>query len=297
MLARLLRAFFATVALIAFGGAAWLWQRGETGWALAWLVGVLGLHAWVMALEFVLLRAAHGDDPAPRASARELLQAWVHEVVTAPLVFGWRQPFRSHAEPDHLPAAAQGRRGVVFVHGFVCNRGIWNPWLARLRAQGVPFVAVNLEPVFGSIDDYLPIIEAAVRRLEQTTGLPPVAVAHSMGGLALRAWWAQHGRDERLAHAITLGSPHQGTWIARFAFSRNGRQMQRLSPWIGRLSAQESPARQARFSCYYSHCDNIVFPPSTATLAGAHNEHVRGHAHVHLVSHPGWWQELQRRLA
>lgn len=297
MLARLLQAFVLVMALVALAGAAWLWNRQQPGWALFWLLLVLGLHAWVMAFEFLCLRIAHGQDPSPPARAGQLLQAWVHEVVTAPVVFCWRQPFFSRAVPDQLPSQAAGRRGVLFVHGFVCNRGLWNPQLAALGRQGTPFVAVNLEPVFGSIDDYVPVIDAAVARLERATGLPPVVVAHSMGGLALRAWWAQPGHEARVHHAITLGTPHHGTWLARWALTRNARQMRQMSDWLQRLEAVEPPARRARFSCYYSHCDNIVFPPSTATLPGANNVHVPGHAHVHLVNHPQWWQELQALLA
>jgi triacylglycerol esterase/lipase EstA (alpha/beta hydrolase family) len=296
MLARLLQGVVLALIVLALGGAAWWWQQGRPVAALAWLLFVLGFHAWVMVLEFALLRRAHGDDPAPRAGTGQLFRAWWHEALAAPVVFGWRQPFRSRAVPDHLPADAHGRRGVLLVHGFVCNRGLWNPWLMRLRAQGTPFIAVNLEPVFGSIDDCIPLLDAAVARLHAATGLPPVAVAHSMGGLALRAWWAADGRDERLHHAITLGSPHHGTWLARFAMTRNMRQMQQLSRWLQTLAPRETPARRARFTCFYSHSDNIVFPPATATLPGADNRHVAGYAHVHLASFEGWWLELQRWL-
>jgi hypothetical protein len=293
MLARLLQGLVLGLLLLAAGGAAWGWQRGQPGMAAAWVLFVLGLHAWVMALEFALLRHAHGDDPAPRATAAQLIGAWWHEAIAAPLVFGWRQPFRSRAVPDHLPADATGRRGVLLVHGFVCNRGLWNPWLKRLQLQGTPFVAVNLEPVFGSIDDTLPVIDAAMDRLEAATGLAPVAVGHSMGGLALRAWLTQSGAPDRLQHVITLGTPHHGTWLARFAMTRNSRQMQRMSHWLQALKQHEPPGHGARFTCFYSHCDNIVFPPSTATLPGADNRHVPGHAHVHLASFEGWWQALQ----
>ena len=50
MLARLLQAFVLAMALLALAGAAWFWQRQQPGWALTWLLLVLGLHAWVMAL-------------------------------------------------------------------------------------------------------------------------------------------------------------------------------------------------------------------------------------------------------
>ena len=69
----------------------------------------------LMQAQAALLARVRGSDPAPRASFAQLLRAWWGEVLSAPLVFCWRQPFRSHAEPDHLPAAAQGRLGVVLV--------------------------------------------------------------------------------------------------------------------------------------------------------------------------------------
>ena len=39
------------------------------------------------------------------------------------------------------------------------------------------------------------------------------------------------------------------------------------------------------FTCYFGHCDNIVFPAHNATLSGATNHHVPGVAHVHLAFH------------
>ncbi|RZJ02865.1 MAG: alpha/beta fold hydrolase, partial [Rubrivivax sp.] len=208
---------------------------------------------------------------------------WWGEIWTTPAIFCWRQPFRSNAEPDYLPADGEGRRGVVLVHGFVCNRGFWTPWLRRLRAAGHPFVAVNLEPVFGEISDYVAIVDSAVRRVQQATGLPPVLICHSMGGLAVRAWLAQANDDTRAAHIITIGSPHRGTWLGHFSHSPNARQMVLDCDWLCRLGERETPERCSRFTCWYSTCDNIVFPTSTATLAGADNRLLQGPAHVHMA--------------
>jgi triacylglycerol esterase/lipase EstA (alpha/beta hydrolase family) len=296
LLARLQQALTLGALALALSWAWWATQAGHVAWAVWGVLTVLGGHAVVLGAEFLLLSRAHGDDPAPRASAGELLAAWWGEVLAAPTVFCWRQPFRSRRFADHLPVQARGRTGVLFIHGFVCNRGLWNPWLGRLQQQGVPFVAVNLEPVFGSIDDYIALIEQAVRRLEASTGRPPVIVAHSMGGLALRRWWAEQGDDARVHHAITIGTPHHGTWLARFAMSRNSRQMQQISRWLQTLAAREPAGRAQRFTCFYSHCDNIVFPASTATLVGADNRHLGGVAHVHMADRPEPWIELQRWL-
>ena len=135
------------------------------------------------------------------------------------------------------------------------------------ESLSVPFVAVNLEPVFGSIDHYADIIEAAVQRLESAGGLPPVMVAHSMGGLAVRAWMAAHAGDERVHRVITIGTPHRGTFLGRFGHTHNARQMRIGSDWQRELAAREPPHRYGRFTCFYGHCDNIVFPAVTATRA------------------------------
>ncbi len=296
MLARLQQAItFGLLLLAACIG--WLcWEGGHPGWALGSVLLILGGHALVLGVEFSLLRLAHGDDPTPRAGAVQLVAAWWAEAKAAPRVFCWRQPFFSHRWPDHLPAAAPGRRGVLLVHGFVCNRGLWNPWLRRLHAQGVPFLAVNLEPVFGSIDDYVGILEQAVRRLETSTGQAPVIVAHSMGGLAVRRWCAERGGEARVHRVLTIGTPHQGTWLARLAPTRNGQQMRQGSAWLRSLAALEPAAPASRFTCFYSHCDNIVFPPATATLPGADNRHLAGVPHVQMADRPEPWAELQRWL-
>ncbi|MES2960716.1 MAG: permease [Pseudomonadota bacterium] len=296
MLARLQQ--ITTLGLLALATlwAAIAWRAGHPGWALGGALLIVFGYALVLAIEFVLLRAVHGEDPTPRATNSQLLRAWLGEVGSAPLVFCWRQPFFSGRWPDHLPADAAGRRGVLLVHGFVCNRGIWNTWLERLRARDVPCVAVNLEPVFGSIDDYARVVDEGIERIRRATGLAPLIVAHSMGGLAVRHWWAAR-EATCVHHVITIGTPHQGTWLARFAMSPNGRQMQRRSSWLQVLAAREPVDRAAQFTCFYGQCDNIVFPPSTATLTGADNRHLPGVAHVHMAGRPEPWEEALRRLS
>jgi len=285
MLARLQR--YITLGLVLTAGlwAAWFMHRGQAAWAVAGALLIVFGYALFLAVEFVFLYFVHGDDPSPRASAGQLLHAWLGEVLVAPRVFCWRQPFRSNLIPDHVPAR-RGRRGVVLVHGFVCNRGFWNPWMQGLRARDIPFVAVNLEPVFGSISHYADIVEAAVAKLEAATGEKPVLVGHSMGGLAIRAWAAAHGGEARAHCIVTIGSPHRGTWLGRFSTTANGHEMRLASPWQQQLGTKESTTLSSRFICFYSHCDNIVFPASTATLPGADNRHVPGVAHVDLANQP-----------
>ncbi len=295
MLARLQQLITAGLLCAALGWAV-IWSiAGHPGWAASGALVILLGYALVLAAEYALLSVVQRGEADPAATFREMWRAWSGEIVTAPRVFLWRQPFWSRAEPDHLPTG-MARHGAVLVHGFFCNRGLWNPWMRVLRSEGIPFVAVNLEPVFGSIEHYADIIEAAVARVEAATGLPAVVVGHSMGGIAIRAWLARFNADARVRRVITIGTPHHGTWLARFGHTTNGRQMRHRGLWIADLASREPAERYAKFTCYYSNCDNIVFPSSAARLDGADNIHVPATAHVHMAFSPVVLAEALRWL-
>lgn len=303
MIARLQQAIVAAMVAGAVAWIAWCVAHDRPVMAVVGAGVILAGHALFLAVEFAWMHAVNAGDPAPRAGALSVVRSWAAESLHAPRVFLWRQPFRAARWPDRVDVrdagdtvASESDRGVLLIHGFVCNRGLWNRWLARLTGRGTPFIALTMEPPFGRIDDYAIAIDAAVGRLEQATGRAPIVVAHSMGGLALRRWWSEAGNAARIHHAITIGTPHHGTRLARFALSPNGRQMREHSAWLRDLRARESPACAARTTCFYSHTDNIVFPAGTATLPGADHRHLAGTPHVAMVDHPAPWAELQRRL-
>jgi triacylglycerol esterase/lipase EstA (alpha/beta hydrolase family) len=277
-LARLQQAITTALVVLSCAWFSWQWPQAPIT-AVAGAVAIFFSYSLFLAAEFVLLKVAGSSDPAPAPSWLDIARAWIGETFTTPRVFFWRQPFRWKSHADFLADDVRGKCGVVFIHGFVCNRGFWNPWLERCRAEGIPFAAVNLEPVFGSIDSYASIVEEAVARVHAATGRAPVLVCHSMGGLAARAWLRGAGELARVHHVVTIGTPHRGTWLGRFSHLPNGKQMRLGGRWVEELAHAET---QIPFTCWYSNCDNIVFPVSTATLPGADNRLVRGAAHVQL---------------
>lgn len=284
-LARLLQVACIAHLALAVAWLAWRWPASAPQ-AIAGAAVILLLPSAALAIELAIVAFVGRGDPAPRPSVPQMVRAWFSETVHLFRTFYWRQPFRWRSEPDHVDAASIGRVGVVLVHGFMCNRGFWNEWLRALRDRGHPCIAVNLEPPFAPIDTCEDCIEQAVRCMEQLTGRAPVLLCHSMGGLAARAWWRARGHPGRVAHLATIGSPHGGTWLARLSRRANGRQMRLGGQWLAQLARMEGERPLPATTCWYSNCDNVVFPASTATMPGADNRFIAGEPHVALAFHP-----------
>lgn len=278
MLARLLQRFLLATVL-AGAGLAMLWH-GATGdlviaaVLLPWLVVVLST-AYTM-----------HTSRQPSEPAGPFYRAWWGETVASFRTFVLRQPWAA-PRPALLEATGGSPRvPVVLVHGYICNHRLWDDVAPRLRAQGHSVLAINLEPLFVSIDHYADAIEAAVQQLVQHSGQPKVAlVGHSMGGLAIRAWMRKYGSD-RVARILTLGTPHAGTKAAKKASTPNGRQMLFNSPWLQGLSAAESPAQRALIHIALTPQDNIVFPQRAQVLPGVTPVVFEGIGHVQMASDP-----------
>lgn len=296
---------FLTVALllVSWVGAVHLWPDNKV--VAVWMASLpILITPLVLIQSFSMAAWANRRDSTPYASLAQWLCAWLAETKASLTIMHVWQPFRHQAIANHTlakPADVAPQRGMVLVHGFFCNRAFWTDWMRQLRAEGRVFVSVDLEPAYGSITDYADTVERAIAQVEQATGLPPVVVGHSMGGLAIRAWAARHERRSetmrRVHHIFTLGTPHQGTGLATMSVSTNGLQMRQNSTWLANNAAQLPANFAERCTCFYSNCDNIVFPASTACFQGADNQLIEGVGHVELAFIPGVRQTCWRALA
>jgi len=183
---------------------------------------------------------------------------------------------------------------VLLVHGYFCNSGYWHGMSDALLHAGITHRAIDLEPVTGSIDDYVPSLYQAIETLcRETSNNNVVIVAHSMGGLAIRAYIREHGL-QRIARVVTLGTPHGGTAVAQFGLGANCVQMHRShdsrggtpSRWLQDLEASESAQTRGLFVSIYSHHDNIIAPQTSSYLPGATNIELHGIGHVTLAVEP-----------
>jgi pimeloyl-ACP methyl ester carboxylesterase len=234
---------------------------------------------------FLAARLAGGPRrPDEQLTLLDTLKMFDREIDASFRGIVWANPFRYFLA---IPAPHEPTKDValLFIHGYFCNRSVWLPAARKAAQRGYHCEAVSLEPVFGSIEDYVELIGAEISALYERSGRRSIVlVAHSMGALAARHYLERTG-DHRIARLICVGAPHQGTLAASLGRSHNTRQIRRDSLWLTHLNGLFNYPRE-RIVSIYSVDDDIVFPWSTCVLEGADNRRLFGIGHVSLLYHP-----------
>ena len=264
------------------------------GWCLSHYAGWHGIKAaasllaWAIALRAfgvaaTFAFAGHYASPTPpehRPGLVGWLRLYLAELGAYVVIYSVYQPFeRLFVGVETLQPLPREQLPVLLIHGYVCNRGFLLPLGRYLGEHGISAYSHNLEPVYADIDSYADGIARRIEEICAATGADQLVIlAHSMGGLAARAYLRTHGA-RRVAKLITLGTPHHGTVTARLAAGKNGKQMVPGNAWLEQLNgtALGVPAVSV-----LSHQDNIVAPQDSSMLAGAKNLSVSGMGHISM---------------
>lgn len=295
MSARLLLQLLLLVQMAAAGVIAYALARYTgTGVVLALVAGVATVvlvRALISANNFLMSSRAAGPTPYEfRLGPAAMLRLFGEEFRASMLQSSWIMP---RARPSQRIFPDSPVPPVLLLHGYGCNSGYWVHLIPMLDAAHISHACPNLEPLGGDIDGYVPALAGAIDALCEASGAPRVTIlAHSMGGLAARAYVRTHG-TARVARIITLGTPHHGTSLANLGPGANARQMRRArhgdapeSDWLRSLAGEEDAATRAMVTSIYSHHDNIVAPQTSSHLPGARNIAFGGIGHVALGSNP-----------
>ncbi len=281
----------------------WSWPRSPWLMLVGVVLGVLAGRIW-LGLQFLVMLAAQRRSGLMVPAPAQVLRAWSAESSESGRLFGWLMPWCEHAIPDAIDEKATGQQGVVLVHGWLCNRAVWTAAIQQLRADGIPYVAVSLPLLLHRIEAARPAVDSAVRRMQAATGQAPVIAAHSMGGLVVRDWLRSLDANDEQARVardvVTIGTPHRGTLLANCVWGANVEQMRPANAWLAALERDEARENSAfsfaRWHCFYSDVDNVVFPSTTAVLPGARSSALTGDAHVQMLRSPMLWTYVRQLL-
>ena len=287
MLARLLRLLllFELFAYLAAG----VFLVKIHGWNAGAVIPLMALVALAwrgsMISATYLLAFAHPTQASDeqRIDVRRQLLEGLREVaafIALSVVCAFDRMFLRTAE---IPRPSSDQPPLLLIHGYCCNRGFWWWLKPRLEARGRRVAAITLEPLFGNIDGYAEQVARCVDELCRDTGADQVTlVGHSMGGLVGRAYLRRYG-EARVARLVTLGTPHRGSVLARFAPGRNARQMEPGNAWLRELEL--SPLLVPCIALHATQ-DNFVMPRAAAMLMGADNRPLPAVGHLAMSIAP-----------
>ncbi len=176
---------------------------------------------------------------------------------------------------------------ILLVHGFVDNRSVFTLLRRALRRRGFGQVrTLNYSPFTQDVRTAAAALARLVERTCEETGYERVhVVGHSLGGVVARYYVQRMGGDARVHTAVSLGSPHAGTWAARLLPTPLVRQMQPDSALVREL-AEPAPGCRTRFVAFWSDLDQLMVPKRSARIEhpdlSVRNVLLRGVGHMSL---------------
>lgn len=177
---------------------------------------------------------------------------------------------------------------ILLVHGIADNHSVFTVLTRALRRRGFTDLSTfDYGLRTADLRRAAADLARAVEALAERSGYDRIhVVGHSLGGLIARYYVQRLGGAERVQTLVTLGTPHQGTVLARAG---------RLLPLVRQLSPESDVIRElaapveacdTRFVAFYSDVDHMVVPSRNGRIdhpdLTADNVIVRGIGHLSL---------------
>lgn len=192
---------------------------------------------------------------------------------------------------------------ILLVHGIVDNHTIFDSMERALRRRGFTDLSsfdyglLTTDVRATALD-----LATAIERLVAESGYEKVhVIGHSLGGLISRYYIQRMGGHERVHTLVTLGTPHQGSALARVgSMLPLVRQLRPDSDLIAELN-EPAPSCDTRFLAFYSDLDQLIVPRRNARIEHSdlrvRNVPVHGIGHMSLTNDRGIAFQIAAALA
>lgn len=162
---------------------------------------------------------------------------------------------------------------ILLIHGYCRSQTDWYWMRKQFKATNLPVYCVNLEPMFGSIQELASnkVVDKIKLIKQQTNCKNIIIIGHSMGGI-VGSYYSEYLDNAKLIKAvITIASPFSGTKVSMFAKGDNAKEMCPGSSFLTelRIAIDKTPSK------YYQICskfDNIIFPWQSSLLSSCPSE-------------------------
>jgi triacylglycerol esterase/lipase EstA (alpha/beta hydrolase family) len=166
--------------------------------------------------------------------------------------------------PEHGSVRRKGTPRIILVHGLYHNSSAWLLWKRDLRRRGYTDISCFS---YGSFNTSRAVLQERFTSFMRSirTEAPNrdlVLIGHSLGGLLAATWAASTGDPERIRALVTMGTPFQGSTLARLGMGSLARELMRRENCALPVHPEEEPERRGARLALVSPTDNMVLPPT-----------------------------------
>ncbi len=240
---------------------------------------VVMFHALTYTL-YLYEKRVHGPPQAPRPF-RQAAVCWLAELgALVWMLATWPLGLL----PPRVRPRDSGGGTVVLIHGWAMTPASMAVLAARLRRSGRTVHLVGYRSLGPDMKGKAGQIEARMRSIarQSPTGRIDV-VAHSLGGLLVRAAVRYFAAGDYVEHVVTLGTPHRGTALAAFLSRPNLQPMRPGSVFLRHLAEEDPVPSVVSCTAISSTFDALVFPSTLAEYPGAMNVEIDDVGHLGLL--------------
>ena len=174
-----------------------------------------------------------------------------------------------------LPAVAQARDPILFVHGWNSSASTWNTVVGRFAADGWTSAELNTWSYNTAQSNATTAQQLAskVNSVLAATGAARLdLISHSMGGLSTRYYVKNLGGGPKVDEFVSLAGPNHGTGTANLCFwNTSCFEMRPGSSFLNALNSGDETPSTPRYGTWWSPCDEVINPDTSTILSGAAN--------------------------
>ena len=185
---------------------------------------------------------------------------------------------------------------VLFVHGWNASSATWSTMVSRFKADGwTSAELVNWSYNFRQSNVTTAAqIQQKVDSVLNATGATQVdIITHSMGALSARYYVRNLGGDGKVDALVTLGGANHGTTTANICFDTSCAEMRPGSTFLNNLNSTDETWGTPRYATWWSDCDEVINPHSSALLNGAVNTQTACITHSALHEDAAVYQQVR----
>jgi triacylglycerol lipase len=201
---------------------------------------------------------------------------------------GGKPPKPTPTPPTHNP--------ILFIHGYNGNSATWSTMVSRFKADGwTDAELVNWSYNYRQSNATTASqIRQKVDSILNKTGATKVdIITHSMGPLSARYYIRNLGGDTKVDALVSLGGANHGTGIAAFCFDVSCVEMRPNSTFLANLNSVDETWGAPRYATWWSDCDEVISPHSSALLSGATNTQTACISHSSLHEDAAVYQQVR----